>query len=197
MYGLLDLRFGSIVDEHYHQQHIPLNHTHTHTQMRACAHTHKICNLFHWLFFTILYEPFSQTDFTPSNPKCRHLPEHAAQFAHLVSSKHPRMKVHTNAEDVPLICDTCGMMFNQLSDPQLYLLGNKAFWAGSVQCRVATEGDLQIASMFRCYMVVFSGWYARMASMLDLFLRARFCFTVKRSLSDFRRVGSHSSTPIR
>jgi hypothetical protein len=31
MYSLLDLRFDGTVDEHYHQQHIPLNHTHTHT----------------------------------------------------------------------------------------------------------------------------------------------------------------------
>ena len=108
MYSPLDLRFGSIVDEHYHQQHIPLNYTHT------------ICNLCRWLFFTILYELFSQTDFTASNPKCRRLPEHAAQFAHLVSSKHQRLKVHTNAEDMPLICDTCGMMFNQLINFQTH-----------------------------------------------------------------------------
>jgi len=39
MYSLLDLRFGSIVDEHYHEQHIPLNHTHT--------LPHTICNLWH------------------------------------------------------------------------------------------------------------------------------------------------------
>jgi len=40
------------------------------------------------------------------------------------------MKVHTNAEDMPLICDTCGMMFNQLIDFQTHsciYLGTKHF----------------------------------------------------------------------
>jgi KRAB domain-containing zinc finger protein len=129
MYSLLDLKFGSIVDEHYHQQHIPLEtppptHTHTHT------HAHALCNLCHRLFFAILYELFNQTDFTASNPKCRRLPERAAQFAHVVSSKHQRMKVHTNAEDMPLICDTCGMTFYQLINFQTHsciYLGTKHF----------------------------------------------------------------------
>jgi hypothetical protein len=47
------------------------------------------------------------------------------------------------------------------------------------------------------YTVVFNGWYARMASVLDFFFRARFCLTVKRTLSNFRHVGSHSITLIK
>jgi len=72
------------------------------------------------LFLQKLYEFFSHTDFTASILKCGYLPGQWTTFPHNVSSENQNLKFHANTEEVPIVCDMCGMTFTQLMQFQTH-----------------------------------------------------------------------------